>query len=97
MTVKLVALYRHTEDEDTFRRHYDEVHTPLVRQLPELQRLVVGRVTGSPMGDPPYYLMAEMHFSDRDQFDAAMAFQENRAAGKDLMGFARGLVKLLVV
>ena len=42
-------------------------------------------------------MIAEMHFPDRTRFDEAMASAENRAAGKDLMSFAKGLVTLLVV
>ena len=47
-------------------------------------------------GEPAYFLIAELHFPDRETFDAAMASPENAAAGKDLMSFAKGLVTLLV-
>lgn len=40
--------------------------------------------------------MAEMHFPDRARFEEAMASPENRAAGKDLMSFAKEIVTLLV-
>jgi uncharacterized protein (TIGR02118 family) len=96
MTIKLIALYRKPDDVEKFMRHYDDVHTPLVRKLPHLQELRVSHVTGSPMGSPPYYLMAEMAFADRETFDQAMASPENRAAGKDLMSFAGGLVTLMI-
>lgn len=97
MTIKLIALYRKPDDVEAFLNHYDQVHAPLVRKTPHLGRMVVNRVTGSPMGEPAYFLMAEMQFPDRARFDEAMASPENRAAGKDLMGFARELVTLLVV
>lgn len=97
MPVKLIALYRKPADAEAFLAHYDEVHAPLVRKTPHLEHMVVNRVTGSPMGEPAYFLIAEMHFPDRARFDEAMASPENRAAGKDLMSFARGLVTLLVV
>lgn len=97
MTVKLVALYRKPEDEEAFLRHYEDIHMPLVRQTPHLEKAVIGRVTGSPMGEPPYFLMAEMHYPDQERFDEAMRSPENRAAGKDLMTFARDLVTLMVV
>lgn len=97
MTVKLVAMYRRPGDEKAFMAHYEDVHLPLVRKTPHLEKTVVGRVTGSPMGDPPYFLIAEMHFPDRMRFDEAMMSSENRAAGKDLMGFAADLVTLMVV
>lgn len=50
------------------------------------------------MGGPsPYFLIAEMHFADDAAFDAAMASPENRAVGKDVMTFAKGLVTMLKV
>lgn len=97
MPVKLVALYRRPDDPEAFLDHYDRVHAPLVRRLPHLQSMTAGRVTGSPMGDTPYFLLAQMTFADRERFDEAMRSPENRAAGKDLGGFARDLVTLLVV
>jgi uncharacterized protein (TIGR02118 family) len=97
MAVKLVAMYRRPDDEAAFMAHYEAVHLPLVRKTPHLEKTVVGRVTGSPMGEPPYFLIAEMRFPDRARFDEAMKSPENRAAAKDLMGFAAGLVTLLVV
>lgn len=96
MTVKLIALYREPDDIDGFLRHYEEVHAPLVRKTPHLETMTVDRVTGSPMGKPAFFLIATMVFPDRARFDEAMASPENRAAGKDLMGFARDVVTLLV-
>ncbi|KRB79888.1 ethyl tert-butyl ether degradation protein EthD [Sphingomonas sp. Root710] len=96
MTVKLIALYRKPADEAAFLAHYYDVHLPLVAATPHLAKTVINRVTGSPMGEPPYFLIAEMHFPDRARFDEAMASPENRAAGKDLMSFAREIVTLLV-
>jgi uncharacterized protein (TIGR02118 family) len=95
---KLLALYKKPDDEQAFLQHYEQVHLPLVRQVPGLAKAVVNRVVGSPMGgEAPYFLIAEMHYPDRETFDRAMASPENRAAGKDLMSFAKGLVTLLVV
>lgn len=95
MTVKLIALYKRPEDENAFLDHYENVHAPLARKVPGLEKLVVNRVTGSPMGEAEYFLIAELHFPDRATFDAAMASEENRAAGKDLMSFAKGMVTIL--
>jgi len=96
VAVKLTALYQKPEDEDAFMRHYTEVHMPLVQKTPHLERATVSRVTGQPMGAPSYFLVAEMVFPDQERFQEAMKSPENRAAGKDLMGFASGLVTLIV-
>lgn len=97
MTTKLVALYRKPDDVETFMRHYEYVHMPLVAKTPHLVKTIVSKVTGSPMGEAPYFLMAEMIFPNAALFAEAMRSDENRAAGKDLMSFARDIVTLMVV
>jgi uncharacterized protein (TIGR02118 family) len=97
MTVKLLALYRKPDDVEGFLSHYKDVHTPLIDKVPGLQKIVVNHVDKAIMGQAPYFLIAEMHFADQATFDAAMASPENRAAGKDLMSFARELVTLIAV
>lgn len=97
MGTRLIALYRKPEDVDAFMTHYRSVHLPLVAKTPHLEATSIARVTGSPMGEAPYFLIAEMRFPDRERFEEAMRSDENRAAGRDLMAFARDLVTLLVV
>ncbi|OGO33614.1 MAG: ethyl tert-butyl ether degradation protein EthD [Chloroflexi bacterium RBG_16_56_8] len=93
--VKLVALYRKPADPAAFDQAYFETHVPLVQQIPELRRVEVARITGAPRGEPEFYLMAEMYFDDKAAMDRAMASPENIAAGKNLMGFAKGLVTFM--
>ncbi len=98
MTIKLLAMYAQPGDADAFLAHYRDIHTPLVQKVPGLTKLVVNHVDKNLMGGPaPYFLIAEMHFADEGAFDAAMASAENRAAGKDVMTFAKGLVTMLKV
>lgn len=94
--VKLIAMYERPEDEAAFFEHYDTVHAPLARKVPGLEKLVVNRVYADAFGrEPRYVLIAEMHFPNRETFDAAMKSPENRALGADLMGFAKGIVTVL--
>ncbi len=95
--VKLVALYRKPADPAAFDKAYFETHVPLANKIPYLRRSVVSRVTGAPRGEPEFYLMAELYFDDKATMDKAMASPENVEAGKNLMGFARGLVTFLFV
>jgi len=97
MTIKLIAVYDQPEDAEAFFKHYKEVHTPLVKQTPGLQRLVLNRIVGDAFGGPaPYAAIAEMDYPDRETFDIAMKSSENQAVAKDLMSFAKGKVKMLV-
>ncbi len=81
-------------DGDVDPQRYAE-HLPIARAVPAAA-FRHGRVFGAPFGEPAYFLIAEMYFPDRARFDEAMASPENRAAGKDLMGFAKGLFTLLI-
>jgi len=96
-TTKLFAMYKRPDDIDAFLKHYHEIHLPLVMKVPGLQKAVVNRVEKNPMGgEPPYFMIAELHFADQAAFDAAMASPENRAAGKDVTNFAKGLLTMVV-
>lgn len=92
--IKMVALFKSPESAEEFDRHYNEVHSPLMQKVPGLDRMIVTRNIQAFRGEAPYYLMVEMYFKDRETFDQAMASDENRAAGKDLMSFAREIVTL---
>ena len=92
---KLVALFKQPMNVEEFDAHYDNVHAPLMRKVPGLEQMIVSRGLRSFGGDSPYYLMAEMHFADKDAFKAAMASEENKAAGKDVMEFAGALVTMV--
>lgn len=92
--IKLVALFKRPEAVEDFDAHYEQTHAPLMRKVPGLERMEVTRNLKAFRGEPNYYLVAEMYFADQEAFDAAMASDENRAAGKDLMSFARDYVTM---
>ncbi|MCF8568080.1 EthD family reductase [Alicyclobacillus tolerans] len=95
--IKLIAMYRPPSDPAAFDEHYDSIHTPLVRKIPGLKKLEVTRMVGTPdRKAPAYYLMAQMYFENNDAFKAAMTSPENKAAGKDLMGFAGDIAEFLI-
>jgi uncharacterized protein (TIGR02118 family) len=93
--IKLVALFKRPDDPILFDAHYDETHAPLMRKVPGLQKMEVTRNLQAFRGEPEYYLIAEMYFKDKESFEAAMNSEENRAAGKDLMSFAREYVTMV--
>ncbi|SES15370.1 EthD family reductase [Sphingobium sp. YR768] len=98
MSTKLLILYAQPDDEDAFLTRYNDVHMPLARTIPGLERAVVNRVDANLIsGASPYFIITELHFADKAAFDLAMASPENRAAGKDAMSFAKGKFTLLAV
>jgi uncharacterized protein (TIGR02118 family) len=95
--IKLLALYKKPADAAAFFKHYNEVHIPLVEKIPGLKKVIVSRVTGTPMGgEAPYFLIAEMQFADKPAFEAAAASPEFRATGEDVGQLAKGLVTLMI-
>ena len=92
--VKLIALYRPPPDPQSFDRAYFETHLPLLRAVPGLRRTSLSRFTRTVMGES-FYLMAEMAFDDLDSLKAGMRSEAMAAAGKNLEGFASGLVTLM--
>jgi len=90
--IKLIALYRTPSDAVEFDKHYFEVHIPLVRKFPGLRKVEVTRVTGAPIGEAKYHLMAEMYFDSKDAMDAALGSAEGKAVTRDIMSFAADVI-----
>ncbi len=93
--IKMLALFKHPQDVEEFDRHYNDVHAPLMSKVPGLLRMEVVKGLRSFTGEPEYYQITEMYFQDQEAFSSAMSSPENRAAGKDLMSFARDVVTLV--
>lgn len=93
--VKLVVLYKKPSDVDAFEKHYQEIHTPLAKKMPGLQKFELSHMTGSPGGDPKFYMMAELYFEHKDAMFAALNSDEGKAAAKDVMGFAGDIFHIM--
>lgn len=93
--VKLIALYKQPDHKESFDDHYFNVHTPLAKKMPGLEKIEVSRIYGSPTGESKYYLLAELYFKDKESLNASMNSTEGKAAAKDLMGFAGSLVTMM--
>jgi uncharacterized protein (TIGR02118 family) len=91
---KLIAIYKTPSDLDKFESHYNEVHTPITKKIPNLKELRVNKVFGTPTGKSDLHLIAELCFSDKATFKEAMSTKEAMESGKDLMGFAGDIVSV---
>jgi len=100
MTTTLMAVYRRPEGGEaaleTFRRRYANEHLPLIRAVPGLQALRVGDVVRT-HGESDLFMVARLIFPDRATFEAALASEPMRAAGRILREIAPGLVTMLVL
>ncbi len=73
---KLIVLYPSPRDVKTFERAYTQDHAPMVtpQTFKGIKRFVASRVVGTPDGSaPPFYRIAELHFSSVEALQAAAA------------------------
>jgi len=94
--VKIVALYKKPGEVEDFDKHYDEVHIPLLRKYPGLHKLEITRITGAPIGETKFHVMAEIYFDTRQALDVALVSQEGKAVARDLLSFAAPLVTVFI-
>ena len=93
--VKLIIFFRKPADVDAFEEYFANTHVPLINAMPNLRRAAVTRALGAPRGEAPYHLIHEAYFEDMPALTFALNSPEGRAAGADLMGFAREIVSLM--
>jgi uncharacterized protein (TIGR02118 family) len=92
--IKLMALYDHPEDTEAFERHYRDVHTPIVLEMPHLRGFDVSRPVGE---GSPYFLVAEMRYDSADELQRSMDSDAGKAAVEDLGNFAGAGVTVVTV
>jgi uncharacterized protein (TIGR02118 family) len=95
MVVRFLLVYDRPADPEAFDRHFREVHGPLTRRLPGLQRFSVSRETAAVLGEP-VHLVAELEWKDLDSLRAAFASPEGRATAADLANLATTGVRSVV-
>jgi len=95
---KLLVLYGHPTDPKAFDEYYQAVHIPLAKRMKGLKKWTIGKVLGTPDGQPsPYYYVAELSMDSRADFEALLASPEGQAAVADVPNYATGGVTFLYV
>jgi uncharacterized protein (TIGR02118 family) len=89
--VRVLVLYNRPEDTQAFEQHYQEVHLPLVKTLPGLQRFTISRRILPLNESEPYYLIAELDWTDMSALQQAFQSPEGQAIERDI---ANHLAKL---
>lgn len=94
--IRLLVLYGHPKDPAAFDRYYDSIHIPLAKRMKGLRKWTIGKVTGTPGGDPsPFYYVADLYANSREEIDAILASPEGQAAVADVPNYATGGVTFL--
>jgi len=72
-----------------FRRHLEQVHGPLARNLPGLRKYVQNYVLADPKRKAPgWYAIIELYFDDWAAMEAAWVSSQGAASDADLPAFA---------
>ncbi len=87
--VKFIALYQQPEDPTAFDEYYQNVHLPLCHKIPNLLKVEIARVTGTPRGPSNYYMMVSLYFQDEATMMAALTSEAGMATAKDARNFAK--------
>lgn len=94
--IRLLVLYGHSKDPAAFDRYYREKHIPIASRMKGLKKWTIGKVTGTPGGEPsPYYYVADLTMESREDFEALLASPEGQAAVADVPNYATGGVTFL--
>jgi uncharacterized protein (TIGR02118 family) len=88
--IRVLVLYNTPQDPAAFDRYYNEIHIPLAKQLPGLQRYTVSRKVTPLGGDAKYYLIAELDFESPAAMQAAFASPIGAETAADVPKFATG-------
>ncbi|MGZ6792967.1 MAG: EthD family reductase [Mycobacteriales bacterium] len=89
MTHRLLVQYGQPTDPAAFDQHYRDVHVPLARQIPGLQRYTLAHPVAVGDGPAPY-LVAELDFASEADFGAGLGSPQGQAAAGDVPNFATG-------
>lgn len=91
MSAKVLVLYERPVDPGAFDQYYRSTHLPLVKAIPDLRSIEVGRgEILDPRGPAPYFQITTLTFTSMDTLKAAMSSPEGEAALRDLTDFATG-------
>lgn len=94
--VKLLVLYGHPKDPAAFDKYYQEVHIPIAKKMQGLKKWTIGKVLGTPDGQPShYYYVAELYMETRADFAKLLASPEGQATVADVPNYATGGVTFL--
>jgi uncharacterized protein (TIGR02118 family) len=94
--IRLLVLYGHPQDPAAFDRYYRDVHIPIAKRMKGLKKWTVGKVSGTPGGDPPaYYYVADLYMESREDFEQLLGSPEGQDAVADVPNYATGGVTFL--
>jgi uncharacterized protein (TIGR02118 family) len=97
MSYRLIVIYNHPADPAAFDAYYDTVHIPLAEQMPNLRKIIAGKIETVDGSTPEKYLQAQVVFGSREEALEGLASPQGQATAADLANFATGGVSMFWV
>jgi hypothetical protein len=92
--IRVLTLRTTREEDQGTAEGWQKVDRALAAATPGLLHVEVNRVSSAPVaGHDAYGLLVKLTFVDRASFESA----QKTEAGRDLLGFTKGLVTMLVI
>ncbi len=90
-SVRIIALYPNPTDIKTFETRYTEHLSWAPRKVAGLTKLMVGKVMGTPSGDPaPFYRIAELYFPSIEVLQDTLKSPGTQEAVADAVALSTG-------
>ena len=84
----MVVIYKRPDlTREQFRRHLQQIHGPLARNLPGLRKYVQNFVFEDPKRKPGWDAVVELYFDNWTGMEAAWASPQGAASDADLPAF----------
>ena len=82
--IKFIILFEQPAETEAFENAYQDF-LALVERMPNIQRRQVAHITGSPLGNPPFYRMLELYFESPEAQQTALMSPIGQEAGQELI------------
>jgi uncharacterized protein (TIGR02118 family) len=93
--VKVLVLFGAPVDLQAFGRHFEQVHEPLLVELPGLRAFDVLDVSGAARGVSPFHLIVELQFASEQDMQSCLNSEQGQRMARDFGRFASGGVTVL--
>ncbi|AFZ69312.1 EthD family reductase [Deinococcus peraridilitoris] len=84
---RLIVMYPHPDDPAAFMDDDQKQHLPLAAKMPGILGVSYGQVSPVGPAPAPYFLIAEIDFSDEDALQAALPSEAGAQTAADIPHF----------
>jgi len=91
----VLILFGRPIEPDVFDSHLGNKFSPILRSVPNVERIEFNQIAGAAHGNSPYYLIVEMQFDSDEAMQEGLNSEAGQAMARDLSEFASGGVTVL--